>query len=309
MSEFGGQQPAPQQVLDLGVNTEGVFNEIEMGVLQNGISYLTQNGLARICGVHRSNIADISREWEESFRHGVFARGRMEFISSYLQREQYNEPTLYIPINKDGSVHYAYPEVVCMAILEFYAFVSQSAATPTALQFFRELSRAGMRGYIYTALGYIPDDPWRHYHSRVSIMHGANSVPAGHFIVFNEIAGLMVDLIHAGLAVNQYTVPDISVGQHWARYWSSSNYDATIGPRQRCQHYYPEEFNQSASNPQMVYAYPDNALAVFRHWLRAVYLPTKFPKYLLSKAGLLAGGQTAALQIIDNFNNRALPNP
>ncbi len=66
MSEFGGQQPAPQQVLDLGVSTEGVFNEIEMGVLQNGISYLTQNGLARICGVHRSNIADISREWEET---------------------------------------------------------------------------------------------------------------------------------------------------------------------------------------------------------------------------------------------------
>lgn len=28
MSEFGGQQPAPQQVLDLGVSTEGVFNEI-----------------------------------------------------------------------------------------------------------------------------------------------------------------------------------------------------------------------------------------------------------------------------------------
>ncbi len=171
MSEFGGQQPAPQQVLDLGVSTEGVFNEIEMGVLQNGSPTLRKMGWPGFAGC----IAVISRiflESGKSFRHGVFARGRMEFISSYLQREQYNEPTLYIPINKDGSVHYAYPEVVCMAILEFYAFVSQSAATPTALQFFRELSRAGMRGYIYTALGYIPDDPWRHYHSRVSIMHG-----------------------------------------------------------------------------------------------------------------------------------------
>ena len=59
----------------------------------------------------------------------------------------------------------------------------------------------------------------------------------------------------------------------------------------------------------MIYAYPDNALAAFRHWLRAVYLPTKFPKYLLGKVGLLAGGQATALQIIDNFNNRTLPNP
>lgn len=78
-------QPTPPAVLDLGVRQEGVFNDIEMGVLENGIPYLTQNGLARICGVNRTNIADIANEYAQCFQSGVFTRGRMEFISSYLR--------------------------------------------------------------------------------------------------------------------------------------------------------------------------------------------------------------------------------
>ena len=35
--------------LDLDVKQEAVINGIEMGVLDNGIPYLTQNGLANVC--------------------------------------------------------------------------------------------------------------------------------------------------------------------------------------------------------------------------------------------------------------------
>lgn len=294
-------QLSPSTVLDLGVRQEGVFNDIEMGVLENGIPYLTQNGLARICGVNRTNIADIATEYAQCFQSGVFTRGRMEFISSYLQQIGYAEPVLFISVQRAGSVHYAFPDIVCMALLEFYAFESQAASNTTAQQYFRELARVGLRDYIYGALSYQPEDPWGPYHQRVSIIQSTGVVPEGYFIIFNEIAGLMVDLITAGLAVNMYTVPDISVGSCWGRHWNSNGLSDQFGARIPCAHHYPDDFNQSASNPQMINAYPNEALPEFRRWFRHEYLPTKFPKYILTKSGMLPGGKADALRIADNF--------
>ena len=305
MSELTPPKMIP---LDLTVSVEATYQGIEMGVLQNGMPYLTQTGLAELCGLKsRTSISDIATEWAECQSHGVFTKGRMEFISSYLSQEGYNEPDLYISFIKNGSPTYAFPDVVCMAILEYYAFVSeQTASKTTAQQNYRTLARLGLRGYIYSALRYQPEDPWKPYHDRVSIMKSQGSVPDGYFIVFNEIAGLMVDLIHAGLAVNMYTVPDISVGLTWARFWKDENYSADFGGIVKCSHYYPDEFNQSGSNPQSINAYPNTALAAFRSWFKHVYLPTKFPKYILTKANLLSGGQDEALRIADNFKNKLL---
>ena len=46
-------QPAlgEQYVLDLGIETQKEINGIEMGILENGIPYLTQRGLAEISGL------------------------------------------------------------------------------------------------------------------------------------------------------------------------------------------------------------------------------------------------------------------
>lgn len=111
----------------------------------------------------------------------------------------------------------------------------------------------------------------------------------------------MVDLITVGLVVNMYTVPDISVGSCWGRHWTSSGLSRRFSERVQCTHLYPDDFNQSASNPQMINAYPNEALSEFRRWFRHEYLPTKFPKYILSKAGVLPEGRTEALRIADNF--------
>lgn len=48
-------QPAghPQGVLDLGIEVQKNVNGIEMGVLENGIPYLTQTGLANLAGAAR----------------------------------------------------------------------------------------------------------------------------------------------------------------------------------------------------------------------------------------------------------------
>lgn len=107
--------------LDLDVKQEAVINGIEMGVLDNGIPYLTQNGLANVCGVQRLRIKEITDEWAQSVENGIFKKGRMTFIGTYLLNEGFTDEKLYIPIIRNGVEYHAYPDVVCMAILEYYA--------------------------------------------------------------------------------------------------------------------------------------------------------------------------------------------
>lgn len=290
--------------LDVSVKNEGSFDGIEMGVLENGIPYLTQSGLATACGVQRLRIKEISDEWTESVESGIFKKGKMTFISSYLLQRGYTEPRLYIPILKNGVEYHAFPDIVCLAILEFYAFESTQAKNETAERSYRNLAQYGLREFIYKAVGYSPDDPWKHYHDRVSILKNMSSVPEGCYIIFNEIAGMMVDLIQSGLVINQYTVPDISVGRIWASYWRNEKLSEKYGEIKPCNHYYPEDFNQSESNPQCINSYPEESIPEFRRWFRNEYLPTKFPKYILSKANLLPGGKKYAEKLIETFENK-----
>jgi len=161
-------------------------NGIEMGVLENGIPYLTQRGLATMAGAARSTIFEITREWEEGFNDPITPNTRLGFFKDYLFRNNYTEPQLYLVIEKDGSPHYAYPDIVCTAVVEFFAFEAQRT-NETALANFRRLAGYGLQRFIYDALGYVPEDKWKHFNDRVSILK--DSSPDGYFIVFNEITG------------------------------------------------------------------------------------------------------------------------
>ncbi|MFK3656249.1 hypothetical protein [Escherichia coli] len=164
--------------LDLDVKQEAVINGIEMGVLDNGIPYLTQNGLANVCGVQRLRIKEITDEWAQSVENGIFKKGRMTFIGTYLLNEGFTDEKLYIPIIRNGVEYHAYPDVVCMAILEYYAFEAKQAESETAIRSYRELAKKGLKTFIYEALKYQPEDPWRHYHDRVSLLKDKGTIPA-----------------------------------------------------------------------------------------------------------------------------------
>lgn len=292
-----------QLVLDIGIEIQRDVNGVEMGVLENGIPFLTQTGLAKFSGVSRSVISDISQEWEENHDAGVLTKDRISFLIDYLFKNGYREPKLYIETVKDGSTHYAYPDIVCMAVIEYYAFEASQSDNSVALQNYRKLASFGLQKFIYDALGYKPDDIWKYYHDRVSILNGA--APDGHFVVFHEVGGMIVDLINAALPVNEKTIPDISVGLCWAKHWKDSNFDEKFGARVPFYHNYPSYYPQSKSNPQQANAYPDGALGEFRRWFRHEYLPTKFPRYLLTKANLL-GGQAEAKRIGAAFAPKVL---
>ena len=57
---------SPQIPLDLGIEVQKDINGIEMGVLENGIPYLTQRGLATVTGAppgyHSNNHEGVGRK-------------------------------------------------------------------------------------------------------------------------------------------------------------------------------------------------------------------------------------------------------
>jgi hypothetical protein len=297
-------QPAPsrQLVLDIGVEVQRDVNGVEMGVLENGIPFLTQTGLAKLSGVARSVIFDITQDWEDHYADEVLTKDRISFIREYLFRNGYNDPRLYIETVKDGAPHYAYPDIVCMAIIEYYAFEAKNKSQ-SAVDNYRRLATFGLQKFIYQALDYTPPDKWKYHHDRISILHG--SAPEGFFIVFHEVSGMIVDLIDADLAVSDKTIPDISVGRCWSDYWKASQYEQKHGERQKYEHNYPAYYPQSASNPQLPWAYPDSALGDFRRWFKREYLTTKFPQYILTKSHLL-GGQEEAKKIANLYQPKQI---
>lgn len=298
------KQAAPKQIpLDLGIEVEKSVNGIEMGVLENGIPYLTQRGLSGITGIARNVIQTITKEWEDHFEDEVLGKDRISFFKEYLFSNGYNERKLHLETVQNGTVHYAYPDVVCMAFLEYYAFESK-AESAVALDSYRKFAAFGLRKFIYEALDYTPSDKWKYHHDRVSLLK--DSAPSGYFTIFQEINGLIVDLITADLTVNQKTIPDISVGKVWGAYWTENGLDEQFGPRIEYEHNYPDYYAQALSNPQYPKAYPDAALGIFRQWFKQEYLLTKFPQYILKKANLLPGGENEALKIGGMYQIKAL---
>lgn len=298
-------QPAtPSQMkLDLGVEVESDVEGVEMGVLENGMAYLTQRGLAAMSGAARSTIQEISKEWEDNYGTGMEPPGRVRWFSDYLRDAGYDVPTLYMETERNGTPHYAYSDIVCMAFIEYYAFEAQRK-NETAMANYRRLARYGLNKFIYDALGYKPTDKWAFFNDRVSLLNDAT--PEGHFIVFKEVTGMIVDLIRAGLPISDKTIPDISVGQVWGKHWTDNSFSSRFGERCGYSHNYPSYYPQAKSNPQQAWAYPEDALPEFRRWFRNIYLPTKYPTYILKKASVLSGGRDQAEQIANLYQPKQI---
>ncbi|MCA3249962.1 MAG: hypothetical protein INF41_06055 [Rhodospirillaceae bacterium] len=85
-----------QYTLDIDIEIQKVIDGVEMGVLENGIPYLTQSGLAAVCGIARSVVYDISQDWAKNYNNEVIGKDRNSFLKDNLFKNGYREPTLYI---------------------------------------------------------------------------------------------------------------------------------------------------------------------------------------------------------------------
>lgn len=140
---------------------------------------------------------------------------------------------------------------------------------------------------------------WQHFHDRVDMTK--NSVPPGYFGIFHEIASMVVPMIHSGVELNDHTMPDISVGQTWARYWKDKKLATTHGERINYPHTFPEYYPQAANGIVDAYCYPDTALGDFRKWFRENYLTKNLPNYIAGKQKKGHIAPSTANTLIDTF--------
>lgn len=273
-----------------------IVNGVEMGVLDDGTPFMSMRGITRICGVSNSHLSDTAKAWTEG-RPTATKLGQFLVNSGVPTNE-----ILYVPMAvaaSQGNVQYAFPDHICSLILEYYAFEADGK-NATALQNYRLTSRAGLRLFIYTQVGYDPQNlvpqPWRQFHDRVTLV----SAPTGFFSVFKESTDFLIHAIRNELPVDDKTVPDISIGLTWASYWAKDKLEERYGKRVKFDHNYPEYFAQAASNPQDMWVYPVAALPEFRVWLQTDYVKDKFPAYLTKKVakGLLPAS-SAMLMLIE----------
>ena len=282
----------------VGVAVSKEVDGIEMGVLSDGRSYFTARGLARLVNTGPSTILTQGKRWLEGDRGSKLAQ---MLVARGLER-----PSLYVEIERDGSKVHAYTDDVAVVILEYYAFET-TPPNLDAQKNFRKLAQAGLRTFVYLALGYDPnrqiDTSWRHFHDRMT-MH---TVPRGYFSVFKECADFVLASIKAGVPINHETIPDISVGIAWAKYWKAHDLEKKFGEREKHDHNYPDYYPQARSNPQDINVYPVAALGVYRQWLEDVYLPGNYPKYLEKKvAAKLVSASTVEL-LLRELSSPALP--
>lgn len=244
---------------------------IEMGVFKDGVGFMSARALARFCGVDHTSILNWSK------KGGDLASTK---VGQLLVSRGFQGGDLFRKVIFDGQEINAYPEIVCMVFLEYYAFEAQ-VRSEKALKMFRDLAGVTLRQFIYQATGYDPAQQqalsWQVFHDRLLL----NRVPNGFFSIFSAMADVALDAIRHGLEFDEHTIPDISVGQMWSKFWVKHELEVKYGTRLKYGHIYPDYFAQSAANDWIeAFIYPLSALGEFKSWLQNDYLVRHFPGYL-----------------------------
>lgn len=263
---------------DLFIDRQKEEDGIGMGVLSDGTAFLNGRGLARLCGVSNARIVEMGQDWNSDTPKPITRK-----VKEMLSEKGVELEKPYVEIKQRHGDFYAYPDFVCLAVLEYYTFEQPKEE---ARKNFRLLAGKALHDFIYTQVGYDPEhhlpEKWRIFHDRVSLVY--NSVPAGYFSVFREISDMIVTLGQAGLHIDSSFVPDISVGLSWGKHWNAHDFDKKYGERIKYDHNYPDYFEQALSNPQEAWCYPDDALGEFRRWMRENYIGDgKFITYVNNK--------------------------
>lgn len=274
-----------QNQLTLNINPlkHQEVDNIQMGVLPTGETYMSLRGLARFCGVSHSVIQDLAKEWSDG---SLFEKTRGQKIIGTFQRLTHSEDipsTMFTVIETNNTLFptiHAVPEQICISVLQYYALHARLDDNSIAIENFEKAAAFGLRKYIYQKLDFdfdrIKDHCWELLKERILY----NADPAGYFTTFSESTSMIANFVRHGIVIDERTMVDGSVGSTWGRYWTSNNLENQFGPRVKIRHQFPQSYPQL---DPMVNAYPTDALPAFRNWFNDVYLAEKFGQYLSRK--------------------------
>ena len=271
-----------QKRLDLVPVKMKEVDNISMGVLPNGETFLSLQGLAKFCGVAPSSIIQLAQDWQKGEAQ-IKTRGKqlIELIKEWTESDVV-PLSLYVQVENNYSISdvtHAVPESIVMAITDYYAHYAQ-VTKPEAVKNYRRAAKFGLRKYIYERLDYKEQDrigeSWILLQERIL----NNESPKGYFTMFDEATTVIASLIKNNIVVDDSIMPDGSLGIHWAKYWKSENLESKYSSRIKIKHNFPESYRQL--DPE-INAYPITALSEFRTWFQETYLPQKYPQYIKNK--------------------------
>lgn len=240
----------------------GEFDGIQAGVLSDGTPFLAGNGLAVLCGVTRQTINDLGEDVpsvEDSDRAGK--KDRAGKIAKLLRDHGYKESKLYskFPVPNQPNDINAYPEAVCMAVLEYYAFEADDNITQKAKDIFRTLVRKSFRDFIYSLVGYNKQRvSFSDYTlSRISHHHNVDDMPLpdGYFCLFDKMIEILQKFdvrigytlggkwYDASTGDKRFLEPDISLGQRFSSLFQDKYTEALAQ--------YQKEFDTRKNNPKV----------------------------------------------------------
>ncbi|HIF9503922.1 TPA: hypothetical protein ACX6SZ_000255 [Photobacterium damselae] len=274
-----------QRELTLNINPlkHQEVDNIQMGVLPTGETYMSLRGLARFCGVNHSVIQELAKEWADG---SLFNKGRGQKILQTFQRVtngQTPPSSMYAVIETNNSlfpVIHAVPEPICVSVLQYYALHARLEDNSIAIANFEHAAAFGLRKYIYGRLDFdfdgIKDHCWNLLKERILY----NADPVGYFTTFSQSTSIIANFVKHNIVVDERTMVDGSIGSVWGRYWTQNNLAAKYGDRIQIPHKFPKSYPQ---RDPMVNAYPTEALPEFLKWFNDIYLVEKFGKYLMTK--------------------------
>lgn len=109
---------------EVTVTAYAEIDGVGQGVLSTGEPYLTQRGLATLCGVQNAHIGTISRDWTTNKPRIAAIKARLGFKRAVAHRVLVFE----------GRRLYAYDMAIASAVLDYYALDAGVHAQPEALQ-------------------------------------------------------------------------------------------------------------------------------------------------------------------------------
>lgn len=269
----------------------------------DGISGMSVTALAGLCGLTAP--AAITQLLNRTEQSDPLTNDLPESLKPFVGKE------LRL-LTKDLQGIKIIPDEACYAVLEYYALDARVyAGQDTAKTNYRMTGRAGMRVFIWTQTGYIPE-PLREslrsntttYIERLENIRD-HQIDDDMWSTFREGAEILL-LVEKemGVPVDQMDLCDGSIGSHWRDYRKDKPWTEEVGS-------YTHVFrDQRGSRPCK--AYDLSELSYFRKWLREIYIPAHLPKYLTDKFGKRAaleiyqsiGGVTSLIQEITKMTKQ-----